>query len=172
MNIQKKIKEAMKRRHQNEAGFTLIELLVVILIIAILAAVAIAAFLSSLDSAKKSNATQLVRTTQSEVVSIQAGKGSSDYADISIGANGTLPEAEKDITFVALGAAVTPNKNVVGVAATATTVTIQAADSKGCYQAVMTVGQATSYSRTKSTSATPCTAAFVQAGNDRQAAWK
>lgn len=170
MNIQKRIKEAMKRRHQNEdAGFTLIELLVVILIIAILAAVAIAAFLSSLDSAKKSNATTLVRSVQSDIVSIQAGKGSSDYSDISIGVGGTLPEAEKDITFVTTGANVIANKNVVGITAEANSVTIQALDSKGCYQAVMTVGAATSYSRTLSSS---CTAAFVQTSNDRQVGWK
>lgn len=176
MNIQKKIKEAMKRRHQNEAGFTLIELLVVILIIAILAAVAIAAFLSSLDSAKKSNATTLVRSVQSDVVSIMASNGTGDYSGIDANA---LKAAEKDIKFVA-DASVTENKNSVGIISVngGLGLKIVAADNKNCYAAQMQPGIATIYEKT-TTSACNTTALVATSSptatvdnTDRQLTWK
>lgn len=176
MNIQKKIKEAMKRRHQNEAGFTLIELLVVILIIAILAAVAIAAFLSSLDSAKKSNATTLVRSVQSDVVSIMASNGTGDYSGIDANA---LKAAEKDIKFVA-DASVTANKNSVGIISVngGLGLKIVAADNKNCYAAQMQPGIATIYEKT-TTSACNTTALVATSSptatvdnTDRQLTWK
>lgn len=176
MNIQKKIKEAMKRRHQNEAGFTLIELLVVILIIAILAAVAIAAFLTSLDSAKKSNATQLVRSVQSDVVSIMASNGTGDYSGIDANA---LKNAEKDIKFVT-GASVTPNKNSVGIISVngGLGLKIVAADDENCYAAQMQPGLATIYEKTASSTcnttaltATASPTATVD-NTDRQLTWK
>ena len=167
MNIQKKIKEAMKRRHQNEAGFTLIELLVVILIIAILAAVAIAAFLSSLDSAKKSNATTLVRSVQSDVVSIMASNGTGDYSGIDANA---LKAAEKDIKFVADASIISVNGGLG--------LKIVAADNKNCYAAQMQPGIATIYEKT-TTSACNTTALVATSSptatvdnTDRQLTWK
>lgn len=176
MNIQKKIKEAMKRRHQNEAGFTLIELLVVILIIAILAAVAIAAFLSSLDSAKKSNATSLLRSTQADVQSILASNGETDLATVTLT---QLSASEKDTTFSNILENVKSDKNEVYTNATATlgsnplilrTKTGSGADAK-CYEVIMSNGAKTEYRKYSDlTCATQVTAAADI--NDQKKAWK
>ena len=66
------------------------------MIIAILAAVAIFALLSSLDSAKKSNATTLVSSAQVSVQSVRANQGNSDFVGITFT---DLNNSEKDITF-------------------------------------------------------------------------
>lgn len=176
MNIQKKIKEAMKRRHQNEAGFTLIELLVVILIIAILAAVAIAAFLTSLDTAKKSNATQLLRTAQSNVTSILASNGDTDLSTVSLT---QLSNSEKDTTFKNPIVAADSDKNVVGVNATASAganpLILRALSGSGasikCYEVKMTNGAKTEY---RKYSDAACTTQVTAAADifDKKLAWK
>lgn len=172
MNIQKKIKEAMKRRHQNEAGFTLIELLVVILIIAILAAVAIAAFLSSLDSAKKSNATKLLRSTMSDITSIQAGQGYSDYTAITLA---DLQKAEKDVAFFNTLAGARAEKNEVGFVNNAGAIVLSAKDKSFCYTVRLEAGAITTYGKGPvAACVTPATATVLadNSNTDQKFTWK
>lgn len=174
MNIQARIQEAMRRRHKNEDGFTLIELLVVILIIAILAAVAIFALLSSLDTAKKSTAVTLLRSTRGDIAAIQGSNGSTDLSATSI-TPADLLAAEKDVTFVASGTAPTANKNVVQYGnQSATTISFAASTDKFCYQVNLNTATGTTYQKANGV----CPAAMVAAvaasptTKDEKIAWK